>query len=193
MRKNEIGTNLNEVINGTLDKTIFLIEIEPIVKEFTKKFSKIFIELEQDDIYQKIYLYFLEKIENKREIVNEEFLLWKIDTDIRRILRKEYSFKKVELSENLIIVNPFKDGGFIDKHLTKETIFNIINNLTFLTKIEKKVLLLRFGFYGEIFTLAEIGQQYHVTSNRIRQIEQNALKKIRENVYNLKDYLEIYN
>ncbi|MCD7955266.1 MAG: sigma-70 family RNA polymerase sigma factor [Lachnospiraceae bacterium] len=45
---------------------------------------------------------------------------------------------------------------------------------------ERDVVRLRFGFVdGRIWTLEEIGEQYHVTRERIRQIEAKALRKLR--------------
>jgi len=49
-----------------------------------------------------------------------------------------------------------------------------------LTERERKVLELRFGL-GDGFsrTLEEVGRQFHVTRERIRQIEAKALRKLR--------------
>ena len=46
---------------------------------------------------------------------------------------------------------------------------------------EKKVLILRFGLEdGRPRTLEEVGQIFHVTRERIRQIEAKALRKLRQ-------------
>ena len=64
----------------------------------------------------------------------------------------------------------------IDKKLFKE---DILNSLDCLTEKERSVILVRFGFLdGEIHTLEEIGTIYKVTRERIRQIENKALKKL---------------
>ena len=64
----------------------------------------------------------------------------------------------------------------IDKKLFKE---DILNSLDWLTEKERNVILMRFGFLdGEIHTLEEIGTIYKVTRERIRQIENKALKKL---------------
>lgn len=61
-----------------------------------------------------------------------------------------------------------------------------------LNEREKEVLKYRFGFYGKIYTLEEVGQMYGVTRERIRQIENKALKKIRKpkSTRSLSDFLE---
>ena len=62
-----------------------------------------------------------------------------------------------------------------------------------LTEREKKVLILRFGLEdGRSRTLEEVGKEFNVTRERIRQIEAKALRKLRHpsRSRKLKDYLE---
>ena len=62
-----------------------------------------------------------------------------------------------------------------------------------LTEREKKVLILRFGLEdGRSRTLEEVGKEFSVTRERIRQIEAKALRKLRHpsRSRKLKDYLE---
>jgi RNA polymerase primary sigma factor len=62
-----------------------------------------------------------------------------------------------------------------------------------LTERERKVLLLRFGLEdGRARTLEEVGKEFDVTRERIRQIEAKALRKLRHpsRSRKLKDYLE---
>jgi len=65
--------------------------------------------------------------------------------------------------------------------------------LSELTERERRIIRLRFGFVdGRIWTLEEVGQEYHVTRERIRQIEARTLKRLKgkRNAKNLKLYLE---
>ena len=62
-----------------------------------------------------------------------------------------------------------------------------------LTDRERKVLQLRFGLDdGRSRTLEEVGKEFHVTRERIRQIEAKALRKLRHpsRSRKLKDYLD---
>ena len=62
-----------------------------------------------------------------------------------------------------------------------------------LTDREKKVLILRFGLEdGRSRTLEEVGKEFNVTRERIRQIEAKALRKLRHpsRSRKLRDYLE---
>jgi RNA polymerase primary sigma factor len=61
--------------------------------------------------------------------------------------------------------------------LLKEKMADILKNLT---ERERKVLVLRFGLEdGHQRTLEEVGQEFGVTRERIRQIEAKALRKLR--------------
>jgi len=76
------------------------------------------------------------------------------------------------------------------KQLLKEQIEEV---LTALTPREQRVLRLRFGLEdGRSRTLEEVGQEFNVTRERIRQIEAKALRKLRHpsRSRKLKDYLE---
>jgi len=56
------------------------------------------------------------------------------------------------------------------------------NSLFKLTTREAKVIAMRFGLAGNInHTLEEVGKQFGVTRERIRQIEAKALLKLRRN------------
>ena len=74
--------------------------------------------------------------------------------------------------------------------LLKEQLAEVINTLT---AREEKVLRLRFGLDdGRARTLEEVGKEFNVTRERIRQIEAKALRKLRHpsRSKKLKDYLE---
>ena len=76
------------------------------------------------------------------------------------------------------------------QQLLKEQIDRVLDELT---EREKKVLQLRFGLQdGRARTLEEVGKEFSVTRERIRQIEGKALRKLRHPCRSrkLKGYLE---
>ena len=74
--------------------------------------------------------------------------------------------------------------------LLKEQLMEVLGTLT---EREQKVLRLRFGLDdGRARTLEEVGKEFNVTRERIRQIEAKALRKLRHpsRSRKLKDYLD---
>lgn len=74
--------------------------------------------------------------------------------------------------------------------LLKEQLMDVLNSLT---PREAKVLRLRYGLDdGKARTLEEVGREFNVTRERIRQIEAKALRKLRHpsRSKRLKDFLE---
>jgi RNA polymerase primary sigma factor len=94
-------------------------------------------------------------------------------------------------------------GDFIEDKATESpaetTSFSLLKDklndvLTSLTERERKVLELRFGLGdGASRTLEEVGKQFRVTRERIRQIEAKALRKMRHptRIRQLHGFLEI--
>jgi RNA polymerase primary sigma factor len=74
--------------------------------------------------------------------------------------------------------------------LLKEQVESVLDSLT---GRERRVLQLRFGLEdGRARTLEEVGKEFNVTRERIRQIEAKALKKLRhkDRSRKLRDYLD---
>lgn len=74
--------------------------------------------------------------------------------------------------------------------LLREQLEEVLDTLT---EREQKVLILRFGLEdGRARTLEEVGKEFNVTRERIRQIEAKALRKLRHpsRSRKLRDYLE---
>ena len=86
--------------------------------------------------------------------------------------------------------NVVPPGDAASHQFLKEQIVEVLNTLT---PREKRVLQLRFGLEdGRSRTLEEVGREFYVTRERIRQIEAKAIRKLRHpsRSRKLKDYLE---
>ena len=78
----------------------------------------------------------------------------------------------------------------VSSTMLKETLLNVLNSLT---PREEKVLRLRYGVDdGRPRTLEEVGREFNVTRERIRQIEAKALRKLRHpsRSKHLRDFLD---
>ena len=89
----------------------------------------------------------------------------------------------------------FNELGLKDSHIHRFFLLHeqLMEALDTLTEREQQVLRLRFGLDdGKPRTLDEVGKQFHVTRERIRQIEAKALRKLRHpsRSKKLKDYLD---
>ena len=83
--------------------------------------------------------------------------------------------------------SPYEEAS---RKLLKEHMDEVLGSLS---DREKKVLILRFGLQdGRQRTLEEVGREFSVTRERIRQIEAKALRKLRHptRAKKLRDYLE---
>lgn len=81
-------------------------------------------------------------------------------------------------------------GDFIEDDKTlapdEQTNMNLLKEnlnemLDFLTPRERKIVKMRFGLEGgDVHTLEEVGKEFGVTRERIRQIEAKTLEKLKE-------------
>jgi RNA polymerase primary sigma factor len=79
-----------------------------------------------------------------------------------------------DFSEDKTAENPSEGSSY---SLLKENLDRVLSSLT---ERERKILEMRFGLVdGNGRTLEEIGNMYHVSRERIRQIEAKALRKLR--------------
>jgi RNA polymerase primary sigma factor len=124
-----------------------------------------------------------------REPLMEELAL-ELDMDIRKVRQI------MRISQDILSldspVGGEEDttlGDFVedDKYLTPDknanlTLLkeNLYEMLDFLTPRERKIIIMRFGLDGgEIHTLEEVGKEFGVTRERVRQIEAKTLDKLR--------------
>jgi RNA polymerase primary sigma factor len=118
---------------------------------------------------------------------------------LKEVVKEQLGCTIIEATEYINYLNPFesleqlleKDEAFFsDGNAIEEEILTEINNKELKTNVariikslnsrEERVILLRFGFIdGEEWTLEEVGKEFGVTRERIRQIEKKALGKLR--------------
>ena len=82
---------------------------------------------------------------------------------------------------------PVDEAG---RQLLRRELFSVLKSLT---PREERVITLRFGLEdGRAHTLEELGKEFNVTRERVRQIEAKALRKLRHpsRAKRLRDYLD---
>jgi RNA polymerase primary sigma factor len=98
--------------------------------------------------------------------------------------------KDASLSDFIEDHNSIRPADFASDALLKQA---LADTLAELAPREQRVLILRFGLEdGRCRTLEEVGVEFHVTRERIRQIEAKALRKLRhpKRSRRLRGYLE---
>jgi|GEM_PF-104812 len=140
-------------------------------RQLTNRDKKLLID---GEIRKKIR-YNLERV---REIIKISYLPISLETPVDQegesLLKDVIEYIDIKFEEDTYSL------------MLKEKIEDVMENLT---EREKKTLKLRFG---QEKTLAEIGQEFGLTRERIRQIEEKALKKLRHPAHSkkLRDYWE---
>ena len=141
--------------------------------------------------------------ELNREPTNEEIAkAMEIDVDkVEHIMKIKQDISSLDASihddeEDSVLADFIEDEDTISpeesatNQLLKEQVKDMLSALT---EREQKILKLRFGLEdGKSHTLEEVGQEFSVTRERIRQIEAKALAKLRKHrdAKKLHDYIK---
>lgn len=149
-------------------------------------------------------------IENRFSELNREECIVKVmdeTGDQEELVRKCMMLKEYVLTYSSLNVTVGEDetvelGEFlsddgaipIEEMVENKELRRILDDvLDTLTEKEEKVIRLRFGFEdNRRWTLEEVGKLFHVTRERIRQIESKALRKLRHpsRLRNIKSFLD---
>ena len=141
--------------------------------------------------------------ELNREPTNDEIAkAMEIDVDkVEHIMKIKQDISSLDASirddeEDSVLADFIEDEDTVTPEesatgqLLKEQVKNMLGSLT---EREQKILKLRFGLEdGKSHTLEEVGQEFSVTRERIRQIEAKALAKLRKHrdARKLHDYIK---
>ena len=99
---------------------------------------------------------------------------------IARMSRLDNQYGSIGMDYHKRVLTIAQDMA-INDHLIHGALSSVLDEiLSTLKPREERILRMRYGFYdGRPRTLEEIGQEFHLTRERIRQIEEKALRKLR--------------
>ena len=81
----------------------------------------------------------------------------------------------------------FSSESYVEAELLRENIKKLLSELT---PTEQKIIILRFGLTdGNELSLSQVGERVGLSRERIRQIQQRAIKKLRKYKYEMGSYL----
>jgi RNA polymerase primary sigma factor len=108
------------------------------------------------------------KVQNVKRILESYKLALSIDSPV-----DDTGYTLLELIEDTVF--PLPDYSIVKTELRVK----ILESLSVLSPREREIIKMRFGLVEEnTYTLEEIAKRFHVTRERIRQIEESALKKL---------------
>ena len=116
-------------------------------------------------------------------------------TAIKRALIKEPISLETPVTDDLCVGDYIEDKSYNspDTHAKNKSLeANVSSLLDTLTERERKIINCRFGINGEkTLTLEQLGKKLGYSKERIRQLEDLAIKKIRDqNISHFKDFIE---
>ncbi|MGL5917938.1 MAG: sigma-70 family RNA polymerase sigma factor [Cetobacterium sp.] len=162
---------------------------QAITKAIICKGREIRIPSYKHDMLNKINKFIMDNVMTKGDYPSIYEISDKLDINLEKVQDLMIEFQEtVSLSspigediclEDTIASEVHNDlENNIIRAISTEQIDNILNKLN---DREKQILKLRFGFDGnQIHTLEDIGQSFSITRERVRQIEQKTLEKLRK-------------
>lgn len=152
------------------------------INKFTQVERRLVQDLGREPVPEEIAAEMGIEIDKAREIIKISQDTVSLDTSVGE---EEDESKLSDFIKDIKTVSPDQSAAL---RLLKDHIKEVIH---YLTPREQKILEMRFGLVDGVgHTLEEVGQEFGVTRERIRQIEAKALEKIRahELVQKLKEY-----
>lgn len=152
------GINYASVINVISFNTL-------LKKESQVKFMQALQELEPSVMYEDI---FGESAEKARKIFG------RTNVSVNEI--PDESFIRIG---NLEFIDSISEDEVINKINNQDLKLIIDNNLKTLSKREEEVIKLLFGIDCSPWTLGEIGEKFELTKERVRQIKEKAIRRLK--------------
>ncbi len=141
------------------------------INKFTHTFRRLTQELTREPLMEELATELDMDIRKVRQIM-------RISQDILSIDAPVWSEEDTSLWDFIEDdKNPSPDEQ-TNMKLLKENLYEMLD---FLTQRERKIIIMRFGLdWWDIHTLEEVGKEFWVTRERIRQIESKTLEKLKE-------------
>lgn len=145
------------------------------INQYKKAESKLEIKLKRKPEIKEIAENLKISLDKAQKLHNLQFDTLSLNMQLRD--NEDTTYEDFVSSEEELI-----EDRIINRTIKEEV--NIILDKCNLSEREKDVIIKRYGLDGKnLMTLEEIGQQYNLTRERIRQIESKALMKLRKSKY----------
>ncbi len=156
-------------------------EINAYNRASQELFQKLWREPTSQEIAQKLG-YPLKKVKKLEEVI---FGNVSLDADV-------WDDGKNSLGDLIADEKTLRPDQYVNKRLTREKLDEI---LKMLDEREAKIIKMRYGIDWPRYTLEQVGAEFNVTRERVRQIEAKVLEKLREHEWlqkllGIEDYAE---
>lgn len=124
--------------------------------------------------------------ENERTATNNDFDISVLNQPSCKSLNEKIN----ENGDEILDIIPDKSYGNDDGENSEEILKNEIENtMGILNERERSIIQMYFGLDGQPMTLEQIGDEYGLTKERIRQIKEKALRRLKNNCENLFEFI----
>lgn len=138
------------------------------------------------DVLSKINKYITETIKDTGEYPATEDIAKKLDmtnhqvVDILRVFQDPMSLS-MPIGEDIFLEDTIPCDNDMESAIIRDLLNDEVKNIIdVLDEREKSILIMRYGLNGqEERTLEDIGSIFHITRERVRQIEKRSLEKLR--------------
>lgn len=123
--------------------------------------------------------------ENERTATNNDFDISVLNQPSCRSLNDKIN----DNGDEMLDIIPDKSGN-VDNENSEEILKNEIEStMSVLNERERDIIQMYFGLDGQPMTLEQIGDEYNLTKERIRQIKEKALRRLKNNCENLFEFI----
>lgn len=141
------------------------------INKFTHTYRRLTQELTREPLMEELATELDMDIKKVRQIM-------RISQDILSLDAPVWSEEDTSLGDFIEDDKTQTPDDQTNMNLLKENLYEMLD---FLTPRERKIIIMRFGLDGwDVHTLEEVGKEFWVTRERIRQIEAKTLEKLKE-------------
>lgn len=144
-------------------------EISSYNKTYQLLFQKLWREPTSKEIWDKLW-FPIKKIKKLEEVI-----FGNVSLD-----REVWDDGKDTLADLLEDYNTMRPDQLADRNIQKQNLDDI---LWMLEEREAKIVKMRYGIDGPKYTLEQVGEEFQVTRERVRQIEQKVIQKLKEHTW----------
>jgi len=144
-------------------------EINSYNKTYQLLFQKLWREPTSKEIWQKLW-FPIKKIKKLEEVI-----FWNVSLD-----REVWDEGRDTLADLIEDGNTLRPDQFAEKNTLKKNLEMI---LWMLDDREAKIVKMRYGIDGPRYTLEQVWEEFNVTRERVRQIEQKVIQKLKEHAW----------